>query len=80
MVASVENSAMVPNILAGRIDVAKEYGIEAWTINEALYECDPERYTVQMLDICNNLGGIYLDENELESAEKLISLGLAVYD
>lgn len=79
-IAKVDKNSMVPNILAGKSDVARKYGAEAFNIYLKLYERDEEQYAGPFIELCSNLGGIYLDADELETAENLFDTATKLLD
>lgn len=59
----------------GMIKEAKLAGDSAYTILSDLFEKDPDRYAVDYLETCANLGGIYMDLDELDMAQEIFIQG-----
>lgn len=57
------------------IEEARLAGNIAYNILSDLFENDPNRYAVEYLEICVNLGGIYMDLDELDMAQEIFIQG-----
>lgn len=70
--ALINKKLILPYILTGQIREAMKAGNDAVKIISDLCKDDPEQYANDYIEICSNLGGIYLDSNELDMAEKVL--------
>lgn len=73
--ASINNKMIIPYMSIGMIEEARLAGNIAYNILSDLFENDPNRYAVEYLEICVNLGGIYMDLDELDMAQEIFIQG-----
>ena len=73
--ASINNKMIMPYMSIGKIEEAKLAGDSAYMILSDLFENDPDKYAVEYLEICVNLGGIYMALDELDMAQELFIQG-----
>lgn len=73
--ASINNKMIMPYMSIGKIEEAKLAGDSAYMILSDLFGNDPDRYAVEYLEICVNLGGIYMDLDELDMAQEIFIQG-----
>ena len=78
--AGINRKEIVPCILAGRRAKAFERGMTALKMYMRLYEDDQDEYASGVFEICLNVGGLYMDIDELKKAEMLFNLAETVWD
>lgn len=68
---SIDKKMLLPYMFSGKLQEAKRAGAEALEILSTLCKNDPEKYVGDYIEICSNLGGIYMDANELDMAYEI---------
>ena len=74
--ASINFQMILPYISIGMIEEARLAGESAYKLLSGLFEKDPDRYAVDYLEVCANLGGVYMDLDELETAKAIFKQGV----
>ena len=78
--ADINKKEIVPCILAGRRAKAFERGMAALDVYMHLYETDQDKYAPDVFEICLNVGGLYMDIDDLKKAEMLFDLAETVWE
>lgn len=79
-IARVDANLIMPYVLCREPESAKIVGAEAYDIMCELYEENPKKYASDLFDICSNLGGVYMDANELDEARKVLTQALEIWN
>ncbi len=79
LLAGVDKKMIMPCLLAGQTEKARTVGEEAYKLLEELCADEPEEYAADLIEVCANLSGIYMEAVETEALEKVYSSGLAVW-
>lgn len=78
--ALIDKKMLMPCILSGNRAKARTVGEEAYEVLGAFSRNEPHKYAVDFIEVCCNLGGIYMDENELDAAGTVFLQGIAVWN
>ncbi len=73
--ASIDGKMILPYILNGQREEARSVGEEAYNLLKELLPQNPRKYLADFLSVCANLGGIYMDANELDAADRVFRQG-----